>query len=377
MGDTGYLRFPSIQGDTVVLVAEDDIWSVPLEGGPARRLTASLGEVSHPALSPDASLIAFTSREEHHPEVYCMPSSGGPARRITWFGAISHVRGWTAEGEILFAADAQTPFRHLIHLYTVAPEGGSPRRLDFGPAREAAFGPDGAVVLGLNTADPARWKRYRGGTAGELWIDPQGTGSFQRLLTLPGNLASPMWLGARVYFLSDHEGVGNLYSCRPEGHDLRRHSSHAEYYARFAKTDGVRIVYQHAAEVWVCDPEADTTRRVEVSLNSPRARRNRRFVPAERYLSDYALHPRGHSVAIHSRGKLFTMPLFEQAVRQHGQPDGVRYKLARWIGDGSSLVMVSDQGGDDAIEVHPEEPSATPKRLAGLDLGCITDLATP
>jgi tricorn protease len=38
----GYLRFPTINADTVVFVCEDDLWTVPADGGLARRLTANL-----------------------------------------------------------------------------------------------------------------------------------------------------------------------------------------------------------------------------------------------------------------------------------------------------------------------------------------------
>jgi tricorn protease len=272
-------------------------------------------------------------------------------------------------------SDAGQPFHHLIHAYAVAPEGGPVQRLAFGPVRDVAFDPGGSVVLGRNTGDAARWKRYRGGQAGELWIDPRGSGDFRRLLVLPGNLTSPMWLGDRVWFLSDHEGVGNLYSCLPDGAGLRRHTDHGEYYARFAKTDGRRIVYQHAAEIWCYAPECDKTAPIEVNLYSPRVQRARRFVPADRWLSGYALHPDGHTVALETRGKLFTMPLWEPPVHQYGKPDGVRYRLARWTGDGSELVVVSDDGGEEHLEVHRlGEPK--PHRLDGLDLGCITELVT-
>ena len=377
---SGYLRHPSLRGDTIAFVTEDDLWSVPAAGGVARRLTANLSEVSHPALSPDGRFVAFTSREEHHPEVYCMPAAGGPAARLTFLGAPATVRGWTPDGRILFTSEAGQPFHHMIHAYAVAPDGGPVERLPYGPAREVAFGRNGRngmtpVVLGRNTADPARWKRYRGGTAGDLWIDRRGNGSFRRLLRLPGNPASPMWIGDRIWFLSDHEGIGNLYSTRPDGTDLRRHTDHDEYYARFAKTDGACIVYQQAAEIWLHDPATDEGHRVDVDLRSPRVQRSRKFVAADRYLGDFALHPAGHSIALETRGKLFTMPLWEEAVRQHGRLDGVRYRLAAWVGDGSSMVVVSDEGGEDGIEVH--KPGEAPgRRLEPLDLGCITDLAT-
>jgi tricorn protease len=373
---SGYLRHPSLRGDTVAFVTEDDLWSVPAAGGVARRLTANLSEVSHPALSPDGRHVAFTSREEHHPEVYCMPAAGGPAARVTFLGSSATVRGWTPDGRILFTSETGQPFHHMIHAYAVAPEGGPVERLPYGPAREVAFGAKGGIVLGRNTADPARWKRYRGGTAGDLWIDRRGNGDFRRLLRLPGNPASPMWIGARIWFLSDHEGIGNLYSTKSDGSDLRRHTDHDEYYARFAKTDGSRIVYQHAAEIWLHDPATEEGHRVEIDLHSPRVQRSRKFVAADRYLGDFALHPAGHSIALETRGKLFTMPLWEEAVRQHGRPDGVRYRLAAWIGDGSSIVVVSDEGGEDGIEVH-KPGEAQGRRLEPMDLGCITDLATP
>ena len=365
--NAGYFRHPTIAGDTIAFVSEDDVWQVAADGGPASRLTAGLSEVSRPVLSPDGGHLAFTSREEHHAEVWCMPGSGGPAHRVTWHGAQAIPRLFLPDGRILFVSDAGQPFASQLYAYAVAPAGGQPERLPYGPVREVAYGPDGGVVLGRNTADPARWKRYRGGTAGRLWIDPRGSGQFKPLVDLPGNLASPMWIGRRVLFISDHEGVGNLYSVRPDGRDLRRHTDHDRYYARFAVTDGRRVVYQHAAEIWLFDPDADEANRVEVDFRSPRAQRGRRFVPADRFMSNYAVHPEGRAVAVETRGKAFTMPLWEEAVRQRGRPDGVRYRMAQWTHDGETVVAISDEDGEDAIEVHTADGTA--RRLAGLDLG--------
>src|SRR5690242_2481632 len=69
----GYYRFPAIHGRTVVFTAEGDLWEVGIDGGIARRLTASPGEERYAAFSPDGSTIAFSATYEGPLEVYTMP----------------------------------------------------------------------------------------------------------------------------------------------------------------------------------------------------------------------------------------------------------------------------------------------------------------
>ncbi|HVM08710.1 MAG TPA: PDZ domain-containing protein [Acidimicrobiales bacterium] len=374
----GYFRHPTIAGDTICFVSEDDLWAVPAEGGVARRLTANLAEVQFPALSPDGATIAFSSREEHHTEVWVMDAAGGPARRRTWFGSTTWVRGWTPDGRVLAVSDVGQPFVGDVHAYAVDAAGARrPEPLNLGPARTLSWQPGGpGVLLGRNTGDPARWKRYRGGTAGQLWVDARGTGTFKRVLPdLFGNVGSPMWIRDRIYFLCDHEGIANLYSVKPNGRDIRRHTDHDEYYARFAMTDGGRVVYQHAAEIWLFDPVTDETCRVDIDVASPRVQRNRRFVAPERFMSGLDVHPDGRAIVVETRGKPFSFGLWEGAVHQHGQLDGVRYRLTKWTPDGERLVTISDETGEDALEVHDASNSGAGRRLDGLDLGVVTDLA--
>ncbi|MBI4728823.1 MAG: PD40 domain-containing protein [Acidobacteria bacterium] len=375
MTNEGYFRFPSIRNDTVVFVCEDDLWSAPAEGGVARRLTVSVAGVSRPALSPDGSQVAFTGKDEAHSEIYCMPAEGGPARRLTYLGANSETRGWTPDGRVVFASDAAQPFFLHFRMHAVPPEGGLPQELPLGWANDVSFGPGGRAVVGRHTLDPATWKRYRGGRAGVLWIDPEGKGRFRRLLDLPGNLGSPMWIGDRIWFVSDHEGTGNIYSCTPGGEDLRRHTDHEGFYARLPATDGRRIVYQCAAELWLLDPGERATRRIDIEPRSPRAQRRRKFVDAQTSLQGYAVHPAGHSVAIEARGRLFAMPLWEEAVRQYGAPDGVRYRLGQWLPDGRTLVAVSDAGGEEGIETFSPESADRARRLDGIDIGRVVEMA--
>ena len=365
---SGYYRFPTISNETIVFVCEDDLWTVPISGGVARRLTSNLGAAGSPQLSPDGELLAFAGREEGPTEVYIMPALGGEAKRLTYQGSNASIVGWDADGEnILYSSGAGSAYG--AWLWSISHEGGEPKRLPYGPANHIAFGKDGGVILGRLTREPARWKRYRGGTAGQLWIDENGDGQFQPFTPVESNFTTPLWIGNRIYFISDHEGVGNIYSCLTNEEDMQRHTHQETYYCRSAQTDGTRIVYHAGADLWIYEIENDTNSQVNVDFRSPRIQRQRKFVNASKYLQDSMPSADGRSVALTSRGKLFSMANWDGAVLQHGDRNGTRYRGPRWLNDGKRIVALSDAGGEEALEIHTCNGSAEVRRLDELEIG--------
>ena len=371
MNKSGYKRFPTIHDIKVVFVSEDDLWEVPSSGGVARRLTSNSGEVTNPYFSPDGKHIAFSGKEEGEKDVYVIPSGGGANKRLTYLGKNTTVVGWTADSKnVLFFTDANQPFGRMNEIYKVSVQGGLPEKLPYGLANHIAFGPNGEVLLGRNTLDPARWKRYKGGTAGVFWIDKKENGKFERFLkNIKGNLASPLWINDRIYFISDHEGLGRLYSCNINGKDTRCHSENKEYYVRNASTDGSRIVYHAGAEIFVFDPEKNETNRIDVQYYSPQIQRQRKFVEAEKYLEDYGVNPDGNSITITSRGKSFTFSNWEGPVLQIGK-SGIRYRLTQFLRDKKNVVTIADDGGGESVEIHSyKDGKKNAKRLKNLDIG--------
>ena len=306
---SGYYRNPTIQADTVIFVCEDDLWTVSAAGGIARRLTSNLGEITSPFLSPDGSQVAFVGRDEGQPEVYVMPARGGQPRRLTFQGAGQVlVAGWTADGQIVYASPVGQPFRALLHLYSISPDGGEPTRLDFGPARAIAFGPNGAVVIGRNTGDPARWKRYHGGTAGQLWIDPDGNGEFHPLISLEGQpgFARCGWANASISSQTTKASAICIPACRMAATCAATPTRTAFTRATPPRTGGASFITP-ALTCSFTIQQASTAQKIEVEFYSPQVQRNRKFVDAERYLSQWSLHPHGVALAVQSRSYLLLL----------------------------------------------------------------------
>ena len=368
MSYSGYYRFPTIHKNHLVFVCEDDLWSYSLEDSRLSRLTSNYGAVSTPKISPDGKHIAFVGTEDGDMEIYIMPALGGPAKRLTYLGSSLKVAGWKNNDEILFSSNHGMPFPRMFDIHSVNIKGDFPKCLSFGMGNDIAFGKK-SIILGKNTADPARWKRYRGGTAGEIWIDKNGACDFRKLINLKGNLACPMSIKNKVYFLSDHDGVGNIYSCSESGKELKQHTHHKNYYARNASSDGRSIVYHSGADIWIYDITSSSSQKIEIDFRSPMIQKSRKYASVQNYLEDYSLDKQNSMISYTSRGKFFSMGNWDGPVFQLGESHGVRYRLPRFFKNDEKVLVFSDQGGEERAEIHHFDGSKRVKVLKKLKIG--------
>jgi len=350
----GYYQKPTVHDQQLIFVCEDDLWWSELSGGTAQRLTASPGRCSDPQFSPDGRLLAYTGRDEGPSEVFLLDLEQGESQRLTFLGADTRCVGFSPDGKwIYFTTNAWQAFARVHVLGRVAVGGGPAQPMAWGPANWISFQGKGRV-LGRHTWDSARWKRYRGGTAGQFWIDEKGKDQWQSLKPASsGNLTRPLWLGKRIYFGSDHAGHGNLCSCLPNGSDLRQHTHHEDFYLRHPNSDGKALVYQCGAEIFHYNLAGETLQKVPLKLRAGGFGRLRKFAVGSQYLESYDLHPKGQAIACTVRGKAVAFYPHEHPVHQLGQAQGVRYRLATWLPDGERILTVSDEGGAEHLLIFP------------------------
>ncbi len=383
MGRVSYLRLPHLNGELLCFVAEDDLWLAPLDTpGRAWRLTVDRAKCGHPRFSPDGGRIAYASWRGLVPEIHLVGVDGGPSRQLTYWGsADTQVCGWTPDGDILAVTSHGEPFSYFTWAYKLTTDGAPGRILPWGPVSDIQVadieGERRSLLLtGTPPHEPASWKRYRGGAMGRLWLHGR------RLLPdIGGHLHSPMFVGGRIAFLSDHEGVGNLYSCAYDGSDLRRHSDHDAFYARHASSDGARVVYQCAGGLWLVDdfaPDA-VPRRLDIRLDGPRAGRRRHQVPAALNVDGISVDETGRASAVVVRGSLYWLTHRDGPSRTITDTPGVRVRLPEMLGTTGQVAYVTDAEGDDAVEIA-RLPRASgdraARRLARGELGRVLEMVS-
>ncbi|MFC9604765.1 S41 family peptidase [Streptomyces niveus] len=388
--DVAYLRYPHLHDDLLCFAAEDDLWVAPLSSAKHRpdrawRVTVDRTRVGHPRFSPDGSQIAYTTWRSLDPEIHLAPVAGGPARRLSYWGSTdTRVCGWTppdkdGSAQILAVSSHGQPFSYYSWAYSVPTDGSPGGKLPWGPVADIAVADIGGerrtlLLTGKPPHEPAAWKRYRGGAMGRLWLHGE------RLLEdLPGHLDCPMFVDGRIAFLSDHEGVGNLYSTLPDGTDLRRHTDHDAFYARHASSDGRRIVYQCAGDLWLVDSLAPDSvpRKLSVRLGGPRAGRRTYQVPAAHHVDSISVDTTGRASAVSVRGSLYWLTHRDGPARTITDTPGVRVRVPEMLGSGGKVAYVTDADGEDAIEIA-YLPRASgdrpPVRLASGRLGRVHEL---
>ncbi|MGW5971170.1 S41 family peptidase [Streptomyces sp. NPDC055186] len=392
-----YLRFPHPHGESVAFTAEDDVWLAPLDGGRAWRVSADNVPVTLPRISPDGATVAWTSTRDGAPEVHIAPVEGGPGRRLTYWGsAKTQVRGWTPDGKVLALSTQGQASLRRTWARAIPLDGGPATTLPYGPVGDIAHGPRTVLLSATMGREAAWWKRYRGGTAGKLWIaqenggeggdgagDPaDGPEEFVRLHgDLDGNIEHPLWVGDRIGFLSDHEGTGALYSSLADGSDLRRHTPLGGFYARHAATDGTRVVYSCAGELWILDDlDGAEPRLLDIRLGGQRTDLQPFPVNAARWFGSASPDHTARGSAVCVRGTVHWVTHRAGPARALAATPGVRARRPRTFRvDGEEwVVWVTDAEGEDALEFAPATglaPGATPHRIAAGRLGRVLGLA--
>jgi tricorn protease len=360
-GRAGYYSDPAVHGDNLIFTSEGDLWSVDIHGGAAHRLTSNTGEESMARISPDGQTVAFAAQYEGPTEVYTMPVIGGIPERRTWDGDAVPA-AWSPDGRLLVrtARYSTLPDPKLVLQGT----DGRQEVLPLASAAEASYSPDGHSVFFTRwRKQPSSTKRYRGGLAESLWRFDGSGEAVPLTADWTGTSHGPMVWNGRVYFLSDRDGIMNVWSMDPAGHDPRQESRQRIYDVRAASLSDGRVVYACGADLWLLDLGTGHEQPIPIVLSSDFDQLRDHWVKAPLdYLTDVHVAPDGGSAVFTARGEVFILPAKTGRIVKVAADPGVRYRAARYLPDGKSLLLLSTATGETEFWRYPANGIGAPEQ---------------
>ncbi|MCP4290994.1 MAG: hypothetical protein GY780_04055 [bacterium] len=348
----GYvMRFADVSSQHIVFTYEDDLWLVPVDGGPAHRITSHPGRETGAKFSPDGSQLAFTADYDGGGDVYIMDASGGVPTRLTYHPSGGTALDWTADGKsIIFTSNREAP-GFSSELYTVSIDGGMAERLPTDRGSLASMSPDGKQLAYNRFGRHTRtWKRYQGGNAQDVWILDFASGDIDQLTDWTGSDQFPMWGADALYFNSDREdGTLNIYRYDAVSKKPVRMTDFSDYDTKWPSYGNGKIVFQYGPGLSLLDVKTGKVTPVEITIPSDRRHLREELITASTRTGSFNLSPGGERALLNVRGDILNLPTDEGDPLNLTGTSNSREKNAAWSPDGSQIALVSDRTGEEQL----------------------------
>jgi tricorn protease len=359
------LREPTLSRTSIVFSYAGDLWSVPRDGGEARRLTAGPGMERFPRFSPDGSQIAFTGEYDGNPDVFVVPAEGGMPRRLTWHPEVDESIGWTPDGKRVLFLSHRASGTDARQLFTMPLDGSFPEQLPLPIASEASYSPDGSHLAYVPLFQwQQAWKRYRGGQTEKIWIADLSNSSVIEIPRQNSNDFNPMWVGDQIYFLSDRNGPVTLFSYDTRSRQVKQLIENKGYDFKSASAGPGAIVYEQFGSLHVYDLKTAQTKTVEVKLAGDLPELRPHYVNVAKRLENADISPTGARAVFEARGEILTVPAEKGDPRNLTNSPSVHEREPVWSPDGKSIAYFSDESGEYELHICAQDGLGEVKKIS-------------
>lgn len=373
------LRFPTTNGSEVTFSFAGDLYKVSINGGESQRLTSHKGYEIFPKYSPDGKSIAFTGQYDGNTEVYLISANGGEPMRLTHtstnsrddigdrMGPNNIVMTWTPDGKnIVYRNRINSSFTGK--LYTVSKEGGLSDVIPLPEGGFCSYSPDGEKMAYNRVFREFRtWKYYEGGMADDIWIYDPKAGTVENITNNKAQDIMPMWIGDKIYFISDRDRTMNLFVYDTSSKTTSKVTHFTDYDIKFPSVHGNIIVFENAGYIYKLDTTKGTPEKINITLASDNIYARTEIKNGEDYITSVSLSPDGERLSVTTRGEVFDIPANKGVVKNITRTPGAHERQARWSPDGKYIAYISDKTGETELYLHNVSDNSLTQLTTGND----------
>jgi tricorn protease len=363
---TRLLRSPSVSARHIVFAYAQNIWVVDRAGGAARRLTSFQGETQNPKLSPDGALVAFSAEYGGNTDVYVVPVEGGTPTRLTWHTSPDLVQGWTPDGKsVLFASTRETYGPSAApKFFTVPVSGGPETYLNIYRGYQGRLAPDGRrIAYRMNPSWDEERRNYRGGQNRPIWIADLKTLDVESPPWTDSKDMEPAWVGDVVYFISDRDGVANIWAFDTKAKKLAQVTNFSDFDVKTLDAGAGVVVFEQAGYIHELDARTGRHQRVNITAAGDFPWMMPGWKDVSPRITSMSLSPTGKRAAVEARGEVFTIPAEKGDVRNVAPSSQSAERDPAWSPDGKSLSYFSDRSGEYKLYIESADGLAPPREI--------------
>jgi tricorn protease len=361
------LRDPTISQTQIAFAYAGYIWITGRHGGRARRLVTGYDLARGPHFSPDGSMVAFTANYDGNDDVYAVPSGGGQPRRLTYHGSDFAV-GWTPDGTRVLFRSHRGAGSDPNQLYTIPRNGDAmPSQLPLSMAEYGSYSPDGSHIAYVpNFQWEPFWKGYRGGQTTPIWIANLADSSVVKVPHPDSNDSDPMWIGDRVYFLSDRDGPVTLFAYDTRSRAVTRLLQPSGFDITSASASAGAIVYAKFDSLHVYDTASGRDETIGVTIADDLEQVRPHWQKIADQIINANISPSGVRAVFEAHGQIFTVPTQFGDIRNLTNLPGTANRDPAWSPNGRWIAYFSDASGEYKLCLK-DQKGLSPSRA--IDLG--------
>jgi tricorn protease len=231
-------------------------------------------------------------------------------------------------------------------------------------AEFGSFSTDGKKIAFTDkTRQHRTWKRYRGGTAPNIWLFDLETNDAEMIISSSANDEMPMYHENKIYFLSDRGPASrfNIWVYDISSKSVNQVTNFTDYDVHYPGIGPSDMVFEAGGKLYLLNLASGEYNEVNVQVVTDQFNLVPRSETVSNLIRNGAISPKGNRAIIEARGELFSLPAKDGYVKNLTNTSGIAERFPAWSPNGKYVAYFSDRSGEYELTLMDIENSTETK----------------